>query len=52
MLALAARRGRKVGAAKVSTVYGDKVSKVHPVRDALDFSKVLMSLKPEATAAK
>jgi glycosyltransferase involved in cell wall biosynthesis len=48
MLALAARRGCKIGAARVSTIYGDEVSKIHPVRDTLKFFKLLKRLKREA----
>jgi len=48
MLALAARRGCKIGAAKVSTIYGDEVSKIHPVRDTLKFFKLLKRLRREA----
>lgn len=48
MLALAARRGCKIGAAKVSTIYGDEVSKIHPIRDTLKFFKLLKRLKREA----
>jgi glycosyltransferase involved in cell wall biosynthesis len=48
MLALAARRGFRIGAAKVSTIYGDEVSKIHPVRDTLRFYKLLGRLKREA----
>ncbi len=47
MLALAARRGCKIGAAKVSTIYGDEVSKIHPIRDTLKFFKLLKRLKRE-----
>lgn len=52
MLALAARRGCKIGAAKVSTIYGDEVSKIHPLRDTVKFFKLLKRLKREAAAAK
>ncbi len=52
MLALAARRGCKIGAAPVSTIYGDEVSKIHPVRDTIKFFKLLKRLKREAAAAK
>ena len=45
MLAIAARAGCKIGAAKVSTVYGDEVSKIHPVRDTVKFFKLLQRLK-------
>ncbi len=50
MLALAARRGCKIGAANVSTIYGDEVSKIHPVRDTVKFFKLLRRLKREAAA--
>jgi glycosyltransferase involved in cell wall biosynthesis len=52
MLALAARRGCKIGAANVSTIYGDEVSKIHPVRDTIRFFKLLKRLKREAAPAK
>jgi glycosyltransferase involved in cell wall biosynthesis len=52
MLALAARRGFRIGAAKVSTIYGDEVSKIHPVRDTLRFYKLLGRLKREAAAPR
>ena len=48
MLALAARRGFRIGAAKVSTIYGDEVSKIHPLRDTVRFFKLLARLKREA----
>ncbi|MEQ1853978.1 MAG: glycosyltransferase family 2 protein [Chthoniobacteraceae bacterium] len=48
MLALAARRGCRIGAAKVSTIYGDEVSKIHPVRDTIRFFNLLDRLKREA----
>jgi len=48
MLALAARRGCRIGAAKVSTVYGDEVSKIHPLRDTIRFFKLLGRLKRAA----
>ena len=47
MLALAARKGCIIGAATVSTIYGDEVSKIHPVRDTLNFFKLLKRLKNE-----
>ena len=37
--------------AKVSTIYGDEVSKIHPVRDTLRFFKLLKRLKREAAKA-
>ena len=51
MLALAARRGFRIGAAKVSTIYGDEVSKIHPLRDTVRFFKLLKRLKREARAS-
>jgi len=51
MLALAARRGFRIGAAKVSTIYGDEVSKIHPLRDTIRFFKLLGRLKREAAGA-
>jgi glycosyltransferase involved in cell wall biosynthesis len=45
MLAIAARKGCRIAAARVSTVYGDEVSKIHPMRDTLKFFKLLNRLK-------
>ena len=52
MLAIAARVGCKIGEAAVSTVYGEEVSKIHPVCDTLKFFRLLRRLKREARAAK
>ena len=52
MLAIAARRGCKIGAAPISTVYGDEVSKIRPVRDTVRFFKLLSRLKREAVPGK
>ena len=48
MLAVAARRGCSIAAVPVSTVYGDEVSKIHPVRDTIRFFKLLHRLKQAA----
>jgi glycosyltransferase involved in cell wall biosynthesis len=48
MLALAARRGCRIGSAKITTVYGDEVSKIHPIRDTIRFFKLLSRLKRES----
>ena len=48
MLAIAARKGCAIAAAAVSTVYGDEVSKIHPLRDTLKFFSLLQRLKREA----
>lgn len=45
MLVLASRRGVRIGAAPVSTVYGDEVSKIHPVRDTIKFLKLLARMR-------
>jgi glycosyltransferase involved in cell wall biosynthesis len=47
MLAIAARKGCPIAAAKVSTVYGDEVSKINPLRDTMKFFKLLNRLKRE-----
>src|SRR4051812_1404570 len=52
MLAIAARSGCVIAAAPVSTVYGDEVSKIHPVRDTVKFFRLLKRLKREAAAAR
>ncbi len=48
MLAIAARKGCAIAAAAVSTVYGDEVSKINPLRDTLKFFSLLQRLKREA----
>lgn len=45
MLVLAARRGVRIAAAPVSTIYGDEVSKIHPVRDTIRFLKLLARMR-------
>lgn len=52
MLAIAARLGCTIGEASVSTVYGEEVSKIHPLRDTMKFFRLLRRLKREARAAK
>ena len=51
MLVIAARRGCRIAAVPVSTVYGDEKSKIHPVRDTLRFFKLMSRLKREAATA-
>ncbi len=48
MLAIAARKGCAIAAAPVSTVYGEEVSKIHPLRDTMKFFSLLKRLKREA----
>ena len=47
MLAIAARRGARITAAPVSTVYGDEVSKIRPVRDTIRFFRLMARLRRE-----
>ena len=50
MLVVAARRGGKIAAVPVSTVYGDEVSKIHPVRDTVRFLQLMRRLKRSAAS--
>jgi hypothetical protein len=52
MLAIAARLGCRIGAAPVSTIYGEEVSKIHPIRDTVKFFRLLNRLKREAAAGR
>jgi glycosyltransferase involved in cell wall biosynthesis len=45
MLVIASRRGYKIEAVPVSTVYGDEESKIHPVRDTIRFFQMMRRLK-------
>ena len=45
MLVIAARRGCKIEAVPVSTVYGEEKSKIHPVRDTIRFFQMMRRLK-------
>jgi glycosyltransferase involved in cell wall biosynthesis len=45
MLIIASRRGCHIASVPVSTVYGEEVSKIHPVRDTLRFFKLLSRYK-------
>jgi len=45
MLIVASRRGFKIGAVPVSTVYSDEVSSIHPVRDTIRFLKLMRRYK-------
>jgi hypothetical protein len=45
MLAIAARKGVKIAAATISTVYGDELSKIHPWRDTVRFLRLLRRLR-------
>jgi glycosyltransferase involved in cell wall biosynthesis len=48
MLAIAARLGCNIAAASITTIYGEEVSKIHPLRDTVKFFKLLQRLKREA----
>ena len=52
MLAIAARRGGRIAAAPISTIYGDEVSKIRPVRDTIRFFKLMARLRREMHAPK
>ena len=41
VLIIASRRGYKVESVPITTVYSDQVSKIHPIRDALRFLKLM-----------
>lgn len=51
MLVIASRRGYRIAAVPVSTIYGDEKSKIHPVRDTLRFFKLMSRLKRDAATA-
>ena len=41
MLILTSWAGERIGAVPISTVYGDEVSSIHPVRDTVRFAKLM-----------
>ena len=41
MLIVASRQGCRIESVPISTVYGDEVSSIHPVRDTLRFLKLM-----------
>lgn len=41
MLFILSRKGGKIESVPISTVYGDEVSRIHPVRDAIRFLKLM-----------
>jgi glycosyltransferase involved in cell wall biosynthesis len=41
MLIMASRRGYRIESVPITTVYSDEVSKIHPLRDALRFFKLM-----------
>jgi glycosyltransferase involved in cell wall biosynthesis len=48
MLVVASRRGCKIGAVPISTIYGDEKSKIHPVRDTIRFYEMMARFKRES----
>jgi glycosyltransferase involved in cell wall biosynthesis len=48
MLVVASRRGCRIGAVPISTIYGDEKSKIHPVRDTVRFYKMMARFKRES----
>ena len=45
MLIIASRKGFRIAAAPISTVYSDEVSSIHPVRDTIRFFKLMRRYK-------
>jgi glycosyltransferase involved in cell wall biosynthesis len=45
VLIIASRKGYRLESVPISTVYSDEVSKIHPVRDALRFFKLMRRYK-------
>lgn len=50
MLVVASRRGCKIDAVPISTIYGDEKSKIHPVRDTIRFYQMMARFKREREA--
>ena len=47
MLVVAARKGCEISAVPISTIYGDEVSKIHPLRDTIRFFQMMERFKRE-----
>jgi len=45
MLLIAAQKGFRITSVPVSTIYGEEKSKIHPVRDAVRFLKLISRYK-------
>lgn len=50
MLVVASRRGCKIDAVPISTIYGDEKSKIHPVRDTIRFCRMMARFRRETRA--
>ena len=48
MLVVASRRGDRIAAVPISTIYGDEISKVHPLRDTIRFYRMMARFKRAA----
>lgn len=48
MLIVISRKGHRIEAVPISTIYGDEVSSIHPVRDTLRFLKLMRKYKKKA----
>jgi glycosyltransferase involved in cell wall biosynthesis len=46
-LVVASRRGCRIDAVPISTIYGDEKSKIHPVRDTIRFYEMMQRFKRE-----
>lgn len=47
MLVVASRRGGRIEAVPISTIYGEEKSKIHPVRDTIRFYEMMARFKRE-----
>ena len=45
VLIIASRKGYRIESVPITTVYSDQVSKIHPVRDAIRFFKLMWRYK-------
>jgi len=52
MLIVVSRKGFRIGAVPISTVYSDEVSSIHPVRDTARFFKMIRRYEAEAPAKR
>lgn len=50
MLLIASKRGFKIAAVPITTVYSDEKSKIHPVRDTIRFFKLIRRYRKETAA--
>lgn len=52
MLIVVSRQGGRIDAVPISTVYGDEVSSIHPVRDTIRFLKLMAKYRRSRVPAK